>query len=172
VTEPAPPPSLEEQAANCKANAEHWRGLVKAAFAQARETGTLMAYRQALEYVRAVQDNMEEYVSLAISVRGALGRGAMDAQLTYDEAWAQQADLHSRTGVRRGEEMEGPRERYARWDVKVFAQLRAARQAEKQKALAQELLDDMWLRYRAINATREDIAQVLRSYAFESSLER
>lgn len=173
MTEPArPPQTLEEQAANCKARAEYIRAQVKAVYDNARQQASPHAYRQALEQVRSYQDSMEEYVSLAISVKGALVRQAMTAQFAYDESWGQQADQNSKTSVRRGEEMEGPRERYARFDMNVFPQLREHRQAEQRTALAQELLDDMWLRYRAINATREDIATILRAYAFESSLER
>lgn len=162
--------SLEERAAACKSNAEQFRMQVKGWYAWAREQGTPEAFRQALESIRSIQDGMEDYVSLAVSIKGALSRAAMDAQLHYDEDWAKEASHSARS--RRGEEMEGPRERYARFDLKVFDQLRAVRQAEKQRALAQELLDDMWLRYRAINATRDDLHQILRAFQFERVLER
>jgi hypothetical protein len=68
--------------------------------------------------------------------------------------------------------MEGPRERYARHDVKVFAPLREWKQEEVRRAKAQEVLDTVWLRYRAVNATREDLMAILRTYAFEASLDR
>jgi hypothetical protein len=163
--------SLEEQAANMKAAALYYRGQVKAVFAVAREQGTPDAYRETLEAVRAWQDALEEYVSTAVSMHGALERAAADAKAVYDEAWAGQAKANADAGFRRGEEMEGPRERYARFDVKVFGQLRAWRQAEQRVSLFSEVLDDVWLRYRAVNATREDIAQILRALAFASSLE-
>jgi hypothetical protein len=167
----APPASLEEQAANMKAAALYYRGQVKASFAVARTQGTPDGYREALESIRSWQDALEEYVSTAVTMRGALERVAADAKNVYDAAWSQQAKANAEAGVRQGEEMEGPRERYARFDVKVFGQLRAWRQAEQRLSLFGEVLDDMWLRYRAVNATREDIAQILRAYAFVSSLE-
>jgi hypothetical protein len=155
-----------------KAAAEYYRGQVKTAFSVAEDKRTPEAYRLALGSVRGWQDSLEEYLSMAITMRGAVTRVAADAKNEYDEAWAQQASSNSQAAVRRGEEMEGPRERYARFDVKVFSRLRAWRQAEQRLSLFSEVLDDMWLRYRGVNATREDIAAILRTLAFESSLER
>lgn len=172
----APAPSgavpLEEQAATCKAWAEYYRGQVKIVFEEARRAGQPDAWRQALEQIRGFQDALEEYVALAVAQKGATARLAADAKTEYDEKWAGIADGDLHTGVRRGEDFEGPRERYARRDVKVFTQLRAWRQAEKMASLFAEVHDDVWLRYRAINAVREDIAAIMRGYAFESSLER
>lgn len=170
MTTEAKPSSIEEQAAKCKQAAEQYRAQVRDIYSRARQEGTPEEYRHALEQVRAVQDGLEEYVSLAISVRGALGRAALDAQLAYDEAWAKEADRSSRASS--GGDFEGARERYARFDIKVFSEMRAARQAERHRLVAQELLDDMWLRYRAINATREDLHQILRAFQFERVLER
>jgi len=162
--------SFEDQAADWKAAALYFRSGVKESYSKAREMDTPQAYRQALVEVRGFQDNLEEYVSLAVSVKGAFGRAAVDAQVAYDEAWAAEVDRDGRSSVRR--EMEGPRERYARHDVKVFGPLRQWRQAEKLLSLASEVLDEMWLRHRAVNATREDLQAILRAYAFESSLDR
>lgn len=164
--------SFEEQAASWLAAIEHMRGQVKAVFMTAREQGTPDAYRQALVDVRTVQDSLEEYVSLAIVVKGTFSRATSAAQAVYDEAWATEVDRDRKTSVRQGHEMEGPRERYARHDVKVFSHLRDWRQSEQRLTLAQEVLDAAWLRYRAVNATREDLLAILRTYAFESSLER
>ena len=163
--------SLEQQAANMKSAAEYYRGQVKAAFAEAQTQKTPAAYSTALEKVRSLQDALEEYVSAGVSMHGALLRGAADAKNEYDAAWAQKANANANSGIRRGEEMEGPRERYARFDVTVFAELRAWRQAEQRRMLFSEVLDDLWLRYRGVNATREDIAAILRTLAFERSLE-
>lgn len=169
VTE-QPALTFEQQAGNWKAAAEHMRNQVKSIYLQARQSATPAGYRQALVDVRTVQDSLEEYVSLAITVKGSFSRNAADRQAAYDEVWAAEVDRDSHSSVRR--EMEGPRERYARHDAKVFGPLRSWRQAEQQQALAAEVLDEMWLRYRAINATREDLQAILRTYAFESSLER
>lgn len=164
--------SFEQQAGNWKAAAEQLRSQVKSLFAQARQEGTPEAYRDALVQVRSVQDRIEEMVVLGITVKGGTERAALASQLAYDEAWARESGQDNSTAVRRGPEMEGPRERYARVDLKVFSQLRSWRQAEQQANLAREVYDEMWVRYRAVNATRDDLAQVLRSYAFESNLDR
>jgi len=164
--------AFEKQAANWLAAIEHMRGQVKAVFAAAREQGTPVAYRQALVDVRSIQDSLEEYVSLAIVVKGTFSRASSDAHGVYDEAWAGEVDKDGRTSVRQGREMEGPRERYARHDVRVFGPLREWRQAEQRLSLAQEVLDSAWLRYRAVNATREDLLAILRTYAFENSVDR
>lgn len=169
--EPAQLP-LEQQAANWKAAAEQFRGQVKALFGQARQINTPEAWVVALTHVRAIQDSLEEFVALGITVKGAMERAAQGAQLAYDEAWARESSSYNSTAVRRGPEIEGPRERYAHVDLKVFAQLRALRQAESRVNLAREVNDEMWLRYRAVNATREDIAQILRGFTIERSLER
>jgi hypothetical protein len=161
---------FEEQAADWLAAIEHMRGQVKQVFEAARKRATPAAYSQALVDVRTIQDSLEEYVSLAIVVKGTFSRASSAAQGAYDEVWAAEADRDGRTSVRR--DMEGPRERYARHDVKVFGQLREWRQSEQRLSLAQEVLDTVWLRYRAVNATREDLLAILRSYAFESSLDR
>jgi hypothetical protein len=170
MTEQPPPQSFEAQAADWMSKIGVMRDQVKAVFGQARQQATPMAYRQALVDVRTIQDSLEEYVSLAITVHGALDRAAASAQAAYDESWAVEADRDGKTAVRR--DMEGPRERYARHDVKVFAPLREWKQAESRRALSQEVLDTVWLRYRAVNATREDLMAILRTYAFEASLER
>jgi hypothetical protein len=165
-----PQQSFAEQAAGWKAAAEHMRAQVKAIFLAARSQATPAAYRQALMDVRAVQDGLEEYLTFAITVNGSYARAAADKQMSYDTEWAIEVDRDSHSGAHR--EMEGPRERYARHDVKVFAQLRAGRQAEQERSVVAEVLDEMWVRYRAINATREDLQAILRTYAFESSMER
>ena len=170
MTEPQQSQSFEEQAAGWMAAIEHMRSQVKAVFGLAREQATPQAYRQALVNVRTIQDSLEEYVSLAIVVKGTFSRAASAAQTSYDEAWAIESDRDGKTAARR--DMEGPRERYARHDVKVFSQLRDWRQAEQRLSTAQEVLDTVWLRYRAVNATREDLLAILRTYAFESNLER
>lgn len=163
---------LQKQAADMKAAAEYLRGQVKAVYEDARHKNHPAAWRQALEYIRSYQDSIEEYVVAAMTLKGALERATMHKQDEYDQAWSQLADADSKTAVRRGQEMEGPRERYARFDLQAFRELREYRQTEQRLVVARELLDEMWVRYRAVNATREDIANIMRGYAFESSLER
>jgi hypothetical protein len=165
--------SLETQVASLKNSAFQIREQVKQAYALACESDQPQAYREALVRIRSLQDNLEEYVAMAIQFRGGMTRASAEARDAYDEAWAAEANRSTMGPVsRRREDFEGARERYARFDVKVFSQLRSHRQAEKCLALAGELLDEMWLRYRAVNATREDLHNILRSYAFESSLDR
>lgn len=170
LTEPQQAQSFEQMAADWLGKIEVMRGQVKAVFGLARQQATPMAYRQALLDVRTIQDSLEDYVSLAITVHGTYSRAANAAQERYDEVWAVEADRDGKTSTRR--DMEGPRERYARHDVKVFAPLREWKQAEARRTMAHEVLDTVWLRYRAINATREDLLAILRTYAFEASLER
>lgn len=162
---------LEAQAANLKANAGQIREQVKAEYAGARSASTPEAYREALIRVRTLQDSLEEYVAFAIGVKGAMERAAADAKAAYDDMWAASISRAGQSTARNGPEMEGPRERYAKVDLVAFAELRAYRQTQKALILGGELLDEMWLRYRAVNATREDLANILRAYAFESSLE-
>lgn len=168
MTEPQPD-EVMQQMAGWKGKAEYLRGQVKIIFQNARIAGQLPDYRKALEDVRAIQDTMEEYVTLAITAKGSLERGAMAVKDVYDTEWGKAAD-----GKRYGGDMEGPRERYARFDMQpsVFAALRGWRQAEQRVRMASEVLDEMWLRYRAINATRDDLHQIMRTFTIENSLER
>lgn len=172
MTEAQPQETFEQQVARWKASVEQLRLRVKAVYASARQEGTPPAFRVALEQARSIQDSLEEFVALAITVKGAMERIALAAHTEYDEAWAAESGRDNSTAVRRGPEMEGPRERYARVDLKVFSQLRAWRQAEQQASLAREAYDEVWVRYRAVNATRDDLHALLRAYAFEISLDR
>lgn len=164
-------PTLEAQAGALKAQAAQIRDQVKAEYQAARQANTPADYREALIRVRSLQDQLEEYVAFAITVKGGLERSGIEAKGSYDDAWAAAVGRRGNAPVRSGPEMEGPRERYAKVDLEVFAELRAHRQAAKALSLAGEMLDEMWLRYRAVNATREDLANILRAYAFERSLE-
>lgn len=175
-----PQPGTAQPVADVSAQASQWKAAtlayrrqVNALFDQARQVGRdPTVWREALQQIRGWQDNMEEVVSVVITARGMYERGVADTKARYDERWAQVSDADSRQAVRRGPEMEGPRERYARVDGQVFDELRAWRQMEQALSICQEAEREIQLRYRAVNATREDIHQILRSLAFESTLER
>lgn len=163
---------LDQQCARWKARAEYLRAQVKGSFESARASGDLGEYRRALEEVRGYQDTMEEMLVLAITASGAMHRAQAAAQAAYEEAWAAEVARDGSTAVRRGPDMEGPRERYARFDLRVFGQLRAWRQAEQGAHMVREVLDEMNVRYRAVNDTRRDLHEIMRSVQVESALER
>lgn len=163
---------LEKQAGDMKAATEHIRAQVKIIYDKARQAGTPIMWRQALEAIRTWQDSLEEYLVVAISMKGAVHRASLATRLTYDEEWAKVADADHSAPVHKGPEMEGPRERYAKYDLKVFNLMRAYRQTEGHLSLVEELLDEVWVRYRAVNATREDVVNILRAYAFVDNVER
>jgi hypothetical protein len=159
---------MDQQVAQVKLHASQLRDAVKAEYAHAQQVNQPTAYREALVSVRASQDQLEEYVAFAISFKGAMARAAADAEEAYSLMWAQEAARTRQTA----EDYEGARERYAKFDLKVFAELRMHKQSQRSLLLAGELLDEMWLRYRAVNGTREDLHNILRAYAFETTLDR
>lgn len=163
---------LAAQAAQWKASALAYRRQVGAVFEGARRTGTIIAWREALQAIRGLQDGVEEILAVAIIAKGASERWAASMKAEYEDRWAEKSAEDSRVAVRRGPEMEGPRERYARVDLAVFNELRNWRQAEQDALVAQEAEREIQVRYRAVNTTREDIHQILRAIAFESTLER
>lgn len=166
------PEAAVEAASRHKAYADEVRSRVRAVFHEAGNVATPSGWRVALETIRGLQDSLEEALKAAIIMRGAYERWEHAAKFTYDSDWARQSDADAHRAVRRGPEMEGPRERYARQDLKVFDQLHTWRLAEQALSVAAETENELWLRYRAVNATREDIHAILRATAFEQSLER
>jgi hypothetical protein len=173
MTEQLPAPEeIAARVAQWRAFAYDTRKHAKETFQLARETATPATWRVALETIRGYQDGLEEALAAAIILHGGCERMVADAKERYDHDWAEESDAGAHTAVRRGPEMEGPRERYAKHDLKVFGQLRAWRQAEQSLSITAEAERELQVRYRAVNATREDIHSIIRALAFEQSLER
>jgi hypothetical protein len=128
--------------------------------------------REALMTIRGLQDRVEELVSRTLSVHAGLARITAEAKDTYEQAWAEEARKGNRASVRQGADMQGPRERYAEYDLATLQQRRAMRQNEALLGLAAEALEQARLRHRGIDNTRQDLIAVLRALAFETALER
>lgn len=124
----------------------------------------------ALIQVRGRLDRMESIAGSLASARSAAQSRARVLQDVAGDAWDALADQESRSGARR--EWEGKEERYGRWRVATFDQIRAARQA----VLLADLLADADARaarmLRGLQQVREELLATLRYLPWESALER
>lgn len=122
--------------------------------------------------VRARADRLEEIYARLIRTRADGNRRFTLAKATAQEAWNDHLGQQRRASARRGGEFEGPRERYAEADLATLSQQREQRAAERLVSHIEEALDVVKLAHRSLDGFRQDVLAILRSYAFESHLER
>lgn len=124
----------------------------------------------ALILVRGRLDRMEAIAASLASARSAAQSRARALQEAASDAWDALADKEAKSGTRR--EWEGKEERYARWRVATFDQIRAARQA----VLLADFMTDADVRasraLRGLQQVRDELRDTLRYLPWESSLER
>lgn len=120
---------------------------------------SLIAVRQRL-------DRVDEIYTTMIRLRGSAQRAADRSKAVADEAWDAAAAEY------RAGEFEGPRERYARHNLRTIAQQRASRQAKEIYELCREGFDVVQACQRGLDGVRQDHLTYLRSLQFESHLER
>ncbi len=125
---------------------------------------------EALLQARSRLDRMEEICGNLSAVKaGALAKTRVLQEQAQD-AWDKLADSHSRqAGVR---EWEGKEERYARWRLATFDQVRSARQAQLFADFATQADTQAHRAFRGLSAVREELLASLRYLPWLSSLEQ
>jgi len=97
-------------------------------------------YRQALIEARASLDRLEEILLQAFRMRGGMQRKAAECEHAADDRWNILADQAGRTG-NGARDYEGAKERYARFSVQCFEEMRLARQWRLASDLAVDLAE-------------------------------
>jgi hypothetical protein len=128
------------------------------------------AFHEARVTTRSSLDQMEELLSQLIELEGGLRRRARELANRAEDEW----DLVSQSRHRNGQvaEYSSARERAAECNLETRQYRLAARAAEELADVAKTALERLWLKYRGLQATRQDLANELRYHAFENYLER
>lgn len=123
----------------------------------------------ALVEARSRLDRLEVVLGNAMSLRTATASQARAMEEAADDAWDDQAN-NGRRGLRR--EYEGPRERYAYWEVAIRPLRLQAREARARADLAKDVYDRVKLAYDGLNELRRDLLGRLTHLRWESHMEQ
>lgn len=124
---------------------------------------------QALVDTRTRLDRVEVLLGNAMSLKAGTAAQAKALEAAADDAWDDMA-YQGRNGYRR--EYEGPRERYAYWEIAIRPQRRAAREARALADFAKDIYDRVRLSYDGLNDLRRDTAGRLTHLRWEQSMEQ
>lgn len=127
-------------------------------------------FHEARTLVRTRMDQLEEILSDAMAMRGAIRRSARDLNDAAEDAWDDRADEARKAG--RMDQYTAGRERAAYFNLDTRAQRSAARDMAQLLDVANEIVDRLWLKYNGLKATMADMTKELRYHQFESNLER
>lgn len=125
-----------------------------------------------LQDIRRRIDRAEELHSRAIRVRARAHRAAHAADAEADDAWDQAIKRVRGQPVTPGGEYASARERHAAANLDIIDLRHTARRARETAHHCDEALDVIRLAHRGLDGVRQDALAVLRTYAFESHLER
>lgn len=123
----------------------------------------------ALVDTRTRLDRAEVLLGNAMALKAGTAAQAKALEAAADDAWDDQA-YAGRNGYRR--EYEGPRERYAYWEIAIRPQRRAAREARAMADFAKDIYDRIRLSYDGLNELRRDTAGRLTHLRWETHLEQ
>jgi hypothetical protein len=130
-------------------------------------------FLSALLDVRGRLDRMEEVFRSLIRLKATVDNINSDLSFEADTAWAEAlARASSKSSARITGEYHGPRERYAEADLAVLDLRKRQRDIAKRVAGFQAYLDEVRTAHRGLEGVRQDLLAALRSFQFESSLER
>jgi hypothetical protein len=122
-----------------------------------------------LQRVRQRVDRVEEILLSVTRVKGAAHRQAAISKALYDDRWDQAANEAARSPVR--QEYQGPRERYAQFNLTALVEKHKSRQDENTCMTVDTAYDVVKLASSGLNGLRQDLLTVLRALQFQSTLE-
>jgi hypothetical protein len=125
--------------------------------------------KNALVEVRSQLDRLEVVYSAAMGLRGATAAQAKALEQAADDAWDDKANAERRAARR---EYEGPRERYAYWELDIRPHRHRAREARALADFARETCDRVELAYRGLDGLRRDLVGRLTHLRWESNMEQ
>lgn len=134
-----------------------------------RSSATPSQVSEALVEARASLDRLEVVYSAVIGLRSATATQARVLEQAADDAWDDRANAERRTARR---EYEGPRERYAYWELDIRPQRRRARDARDLADYVKAACDRVELAYRGLDGLRRDLAARLTHLRWETSMEQ
>jgi hypothetical protein len=123
-----------------------------------------------LRVTRAALDRVEELHGMMLAMRGNARRRAQTCQHEADDAFDSE-DQAQRRNRGREDYMTG-REREADVRLRIFGQLRPARQAHALASECSDVSDRLRVIYDGLRETRMDLHRLLVPAAFETHLER
>lgn len=124
--------------------------------------------REALVDLRARLDRLEEILSAVTLVKLGTAAGQKAAEEEAQDAWDRQADHDRNRQVR---DYEGAEERYARWRVSTFTEIRAARQKRVLADQARQVEGDVKRRFYGLRDIRGELIERGRQFMFDSNLD-
>lgn len=122
--------------------------------------------------VRRRLDRVEELLVYTIQIKGRAHSENELKKSQADQHWAEALRQGKRSPVMRGNEYEGPRERYAEADLATLNERREARQSQDLEDFANSCLDVIRTAHRGLDGLRQDHLAVLRAAQMENALER
>lgn len=125
-----------------------------------------------LQEARQKLDRVDELLMKVTRIKARSQRAKSVADALSEEAWDMSNQKQRSSGVQRGGDFLGPRERYADANLATLNERRAAREASDLVSLASEAYDCVWIVHRGLDGLRQDILSMLRTLSFESTLER
>ena len=125
--------------------------------------------KDCLVEVRARLDQLELVLASVMAFKAATVAKAVELEKAADDAWEDRAGTERRTARR---EWEGPRERYAYWELDIRPQRHAARLARARADYAKEACECIELHYYGLDGVRRDLAGRLTHLRWESSMEQ
>lgn len=128
------------------------------------------SFFQAMVEARGNQDRLEEIYTSALALWGGYRRRADELAQAADEAWNRAADQAMRSGARRGHEYEGPRERYATFELAILKERRDARTWERAADLAKDTVDRLKIMYQGLGDVQRAMTTALSYHATKSRL--
>jgi len=122
--------------------------------------------------VRARLDRVEELLGKAIRHRATARRAQATAQAQADDAFDTAITRHRAAPVQSGGDFLSARERTAAANLAVLDLLHQVRAIDRLVSTADEAVEVLRLTHRGLDGLRQDSQVVLRTLAFESTLER
>lgn len=117
-------------------------------------------------------DRMEAILTEVIRLRGRVGRATAQCKAAADDVWTQALVDARKSSAKRGDQFEGPRERYADADLVALSQRRELRKAENLLSLADEVSEIMKTASRGLSDIIQDHRTWLKALQFQSYLEK
>ena len=117
-------------------------------------------------------DRMEAINIEVMRIRGRVSRATAYCKAAVDDTWTQALVDARKSSARRGDQFEGPRERYADADLAALSQRRELRKAENVLSLADEVSEIIKTASRGLSDIIQDHRTWIKALQFQSYLEK
>ena len=125
-----------------------------------------------LRDVRGLLDQLDEILVRVMRVRARARRSSFTAAYEAEAKWDQELDSILRAPAQRGGEFVGAKERASEANLRSLSERRSAFIARRGADTADAAAEVIKKLHRDLDSIRQDIGLIVRSRAFESSLDR